>query len=344
MLISIASIGESSKRRVTSAYSSMVEPQTLAMKRVSVKSSVGRILRTTWSTPGFCRPIALIMPSGVSVTRCGGLPRRGWPVVPFSTIAPTSRFENPAMRVYSSPKPTQPESSTIGEANFRPQKSIAREGAGEGGVHGAYDKRGQSPFPQSGKGDSPPVFHVILFEPEIPPNAGNAIRLCANTGATLHLVRPLGFTPGRRAREARGARLSRDVAGAGARDPGGVPRGARRCACLRGRNIGFAMLRRGALPGRRRVPVRARDGRACRRKPWPAGRPNAWSACRWCPGTAASTCRTRSRSWCSRPGGSSASREVDQAHYRDVPRSRTTTRSRPGNSRGRSPSRHSPAR
>ena len=37
------------------------------------------------------------------------------------------------------------------------------------------------------------MFHVILFEPEIPPNAGNAIRLCANTGATLHLVRPLGF-------------------------------------------------------------------------------------------------------------------------------------------------------
>ncbi len=34
----------------------------------------------------------------------------------------------------------------------------------------------------------------MLFEPEIPPNAGNAIRLCANTGATLHLVRPLGFT------------------------------------------------------------------------------------------------------------------------------------------------------
>jgi tRNA (cytidine/uridine-2'-O-)-methyltransferase len=37
-------------------------------------------------------------------------------------------------------------------------------------------------------------MHVILFEPEIPPNAGNVIRLCANTGATLHLVRPLGFT------------------------------------------------------------------------------------------------------------------------------------------------------
>ncbi len=66
MLISIASIGESSKRRVTSAYSSIVEPETLAMKRVSVKSSDGRIFLTTWSVPGFCRPMALSMPFGVS--------------------------------------------------------------------------------------------------------------------------------------------------------------------------------------------------------------------------------------------------------------------------------------
>ena len=36
-------------------------------------------------------------------------------------------------------------------------------------------------------------FHVVLVEPEIPPNTGNAIRLCANTGCTLHLVHPLGF-------------------------------------------------------------------------------------------------------------------------------------------------------
>lgn len=34
---------------------------------------------------------------------------------------------------------------------------------------------------------------VILYEPEIPPNTGNIIRLCANTGAQLHLIRPLGF-------------------------------------------------------------------------------------------------------------------------------------------------------
>jgi tRNA (cytidine/uridine-2'-O-)-methyltransferase len=37
------------------------------------------------------------------------------------------------------------------------------------------------------------MFHVVLVEPEIPPNTGNVIRLCANTGAELHLIRPLGF-------------------------------------------------------------------------------------------------------------------------------------------------------
>ncbi len=37
------------------------------------------------------------------------------------------------------------------------------------------------------------MFNLVLLEPEIPPNTGNIIRLCANTGATLHLVRPLGF-------------------------------------------------------------------------------------------------------------------------------------------------------
>ena len=37
------------------------------------------------------------------------------------------------------------------------------------------------------------MFHVVLVAPEIPPNTGNVIRLCANTGARLHLVEPLGF-------------------------------------------------------------------------------------------------------------------------------------------------------
>ncbi len=38
-----------------------------------------------------------------------------------------------------------------------------------------------------------PMFNIVLLEPEIPPNAGNAIRLSANTGAALHLVKPVGF-------------------------------------------------------------------------------------------------------------------------------------------------------
>lgn len=37
------------------------------------------------------------------------------------------------------------------------------------------------------------MFHIALFEPEIPPNTGNIIRLCANTGCQLHLIHPLGF-------------------------------------------------------------------------------------------------------------------------------------------------------
>lgn len=37
------------------------------------------------------------------------------------------------------------------------------------------------------------MLHIILYQPEIPPNTGNIIRLCANTGAQLHLIEPLGF-------------------------------------------------------------------------------------------------------------------------------------------------------
>lgn len=38
------------------------------------------------------------------------------------------------------------------------------------------------------------MFHIVLYQPEIPPNTGNIIRLCANTGCQLHLIHPLGFT------------------------------------------------------------------------------------------------------------------------------------------------------
>jgi tRNA (cytidine/uridine-2'-O-)-methyltransferase len=42
--------------------------------------------------------------------------------------------------------------------------------------------------------DNPPMFNIVLVTPEIPPNTGNVIRLAANTGCTLHLVEPLGFS------------------------------------------------------------------------------------------------------------------------------------------------------
>ena len=38
------------------------------------------------------------------------------------------------------------------------------------------------------------MLHIALYQPEIPPNTGNIIRLCANSGANLHLIHPLGFT------------------------------------------------------------------------------------------------------------------------------------------------------
>jgi tRNA (cytidine(34)-2'-O)-methyltransferase len=43
------------------------------------------------------------------------------------------------------------------------------------------------------------MLHIVLFQPEIPPNTGNVIRLCANSGTTLHLVKPLGFELTRKA-------------------------------------------------------------------------------------------------------------------------------------------------
>ena len=43
------------------------------------------------------------------------------------------------------------------------------------------------------------MFHVVLYQPEIPPNTGNIIRLCANSGSRLHLIRPLGFDIGEKA-------------------------------------------------------------------------------------------------------------------------------------------------
>ncbi|HLG52624.1 MAG TPA: tRNA (cytidine(34)-2'-O)-methyltransferase [Steroidobacteraceae bacterium] len=83
------------------------------------------------------------------------------------------------------------------------------------------------------------MFHVILYEPEIPPNTGNIIRLCANTGATLHLVEPLGFS-------LQDTQLRR--AGLDYRDMANVRRHADLAACLL------------ALEGARVFPVETQGG------------------------------------------------------------------------------------
>ena len=130
MLISIASIGESSKRRVTSAYSSIVEPQTFAMKRVSLKSSVGRIFFDDVVDAGVLQADRVqhagrCFPDAV---RRIAEPRRERGALQHDGA--DGGVAKPSMRVYSSPKPTQPDSSTIGELSFRPQKSSVRRLSG----------------------------------------------------------------------------------------------------------------------------------------------------------------------------------------------------------------------
>jgi tRNA (cytidine/uridine-2'-O-)-methyltransferase len=55
------------------------------------------------------------------------------------------------------------------------------------------------------------VFQIVLYQPEIPPNTGNIIRLCANTGCELHLIEPLGFSLGARELKRAGLDYAKDV-------------------------------------------------------------------------------------------------------------------------------------
>src|SRR4051812_50106155 len=57
------------------------------------------------------------------------------------------------------------------------------------------------------------MFEIVLVAPEIPPNTGNVIRLCANTGAALHLVEPLGFRMSDRELRRAGLHYHEDAAG-----------------------------------------------------------------------------------------------------------------------------------
>ncbi|NBT28968.1 MAG: tRNA (cytidine(34)-2'-O)-methyltransferase [Gammaproteobacteria bacterium] len=55
------------------------------------------------------------------------------------------------------------------------------------------------------------MFQIVLYQPEIPPNTGNIIRLCANTGCELHLIEPLGFSLGARELKRAGLDYAKDV-------------------------------------------------------------------------------------------------------------------------------------
>ncbi len=78
----------------------------------------------------------------------------------------------------------QPQSDTL--ANIG---AIAIRAKARSGLIGYIDKYN----PRNHSFNKIIMFNVVLFQPEIPPNTGNVIRLCANSGATLHLIEPLGF-------------------------------------------------------------------------------------------------------------------------------------------------------
>ncbi len=75
----------------------------------------------------------------------------------------------------------------MGELRVSPQKSVAK------GLCSGFTASAMYLNSLHGVYNCGTMFSLILYEPEIPPNTGNIIRLCANTGTKLHLIQPLGF-------------------------------------------------------------------------------------------------------------------------------------------------------
>jgi len=101
-----------------------------------------------------------------------------------------------------------------------------------------------------------PLLHVVLYQPEIPPNTGNIIRLCANTGARLHLIEPLGFRLDDRALKRAGLDYHEYAELKTYPHPRGLPRGNATGAGIRVLDTRAAALQRGALPRGRRPALR----------------------------------------------------------------------------------------
>ena len=202
--------------------------------------------------------MAFSMPVGVSETRCGALPRRGCQVVPLrhdgAGIAVGEALDPGVFLAEADAAGQQYQ----GEAKSRPQKSSASEAVG---CHAAR-LFAVAAFVFA----SSPMFNILLYEPEIPPNTGNVIRLCANTGCTLHLVEPLGF-------ELTDRRLRR--AGLDYHDmaevrvhagPGGLPRGLAPARCSSSRPAAPAVTASCALSRPATRCCSARRRAACRQR------------------------------------------------------------------------------
>ena len=177
-----------------------------------------------------------------------------------------------------------------------PQKSSASEGGGgsQAGRRGALagggfqscihvriiaENSGHCRARTTAAGDNEvSVFNVLLYEPEIPPNTGNSIRLCANTGAHLHLVGKLGFDLSDTAAETGGAGLPRPGAGVAARGscrPALRPSAPRGCSSSRPTAPG-AITRRASSPAT--ASCSAGKPPACPRR-WSRPLPPAMSGC-----------------------------------------------------------------
>ena len=185
-----------------------------------------------------------------------------------------------------------------------------RRHAGRDGAHAeARRRRARGQLGRGAHAARPTLmFNIVLVQPEIPPNAGNVIRLAANTGARLHLVEPLGFSMDDRQLKRAGLDYHDLAQRRGAPRLGRLPRA---------RSASGACSRFTTRGARSYAEVEFRVGDAFVFGAETAGLPRGAArgiraaergcGCRCSPATAASTCRTPSPSWCSKPGASSAS-------------------------------------
>ena len=116
------SAGAGAIRRASSAYSATLPPAMLTTARASCSASQGRSCARNASTPGFCRPIELSMPLGVSAIRGVGRPARGRSVTDLVTTAPS--VDTGANGCSSRPAAAHPDAVSTGLGSTAPARSV----------------------------------------------------------------------------------------------------------------------------------------------------------------------------------------------------------------------------